>query len=180
MGLTHRRDRLCVVQLSDGNGDAHLVQFAPDQYEAPNLGKLLADVERTKILHFARFDVALILQYMNVVMQPIYCTKIASKLARTYTDRHGYKDICKELLGVDISKQQQSSDWGAAELSQQQVDYAASDVLHLHQLRDKFNAMLEREQRLELALACCHFIPVRAQLDLMGWDEQDIFSHSSK
>lgn len=179
MGLVNRRDRLCVVQLSDGNGDAHLVQFAPNQYEAPNLSKLLSDVERTKILHFARFDVALILQYMNVVMQPVYCTKIASKLARTYTDRHGYKDICKELLGVDISKQQQSSDWGAAELSEQQVNYAASDVLHLHALRDKFNVMLGREQRMELALACNHFIPVRAQLDLMGWEDKDIFSHSS-
>ena len=179
MGLIQRRDRLCVVQLSDGNGDAHLVQFDPDNYDhAPNLSQLLADIERTKILHFARFDVAIILQYLNIVMQPVYCTRTASRLIRTYTEKHGYKDICKELLGVEISKQQQSSDWGAAELSEQQIKYAAQDVLHLHKLRDKLNEMLEREGRYELAMACSHFIPVRAQLDLMGWEHDDIFAHS--
>lgn len=179
MGLIQRRDRLCVVQLSDGNGDAHLVQFSPDGYDkAPNLSALLADNNRTKILHFARFDIAIVLQYLGVVMQPVYCTRTASRLARTYTDRHGLKDNLKELLGVDISKQQQSSDWGSAELSEKQIEYAASDVLNLHALRDKLNIMLKREQRYDLLMACCHFIPVRAQLDLMGWEDQDIFAHS--
>lgn len=178
MGLINRRDRLCVVQLSDGNGDAHLVQFFPGQYNAPNLVALLKDPARVKIFHYARFDVALLRGYLGVVTQPIYCTRTASRLARTYTDKHGYKDICRELLGVDISKQQQSSDWGAAELTQEQVNYAASDVLHLHALREKLDAILERENRVDLAKACNNFLPARAMLDLAGWEDQDIFAHS--
>lgn len=178
MGLINHRDRLCLVQLSDGNGDAHLVQFAPGQYNAPNLKALLADQKRLKILHFARFDVALIRQYLGITMAPVYCTRTVSRLVRTYTDKHGYKDICKELLGVDISKQQQSSDWGAATLSQEQVNYAASDVLHLHALKKKLDEMLAREHRTELAKACCDFLPARAELDLLGWSHDDIFAHS--
>lgn len=167
-----------MVQLSDGNGDAHLVKFAPGSYNAPNLCALLTDAKRTKILHFARFDVAIVKQYLGVLMQPVYCTRTASRLARTYTDRHGYKDICKELLSVDISKQQQSSDWGAGELSADQVNYAASDVLHLHKLREKLEGMLTREGRDHLSKACMDFIPARAELDLMGWENDDLFAHS--
>lgn len=178
MGLNNKRDRLCVVQLSDGNGDAHLVQFAPGQYSAPNLCKLLTDPARTKIFHFARFDVSIMKEYLNILVAPIYCTRTASRLARTYTDKHGYKDICKELIGVDISKQQQSSDWGASPLSPEQVDYAASDVLHLHKLRAKLDTMLKREGREELAAACFHFLPHRALLDLAGWEHEDLFAHS--
>lgn len=177
MGLNNQRDRLCVVQLSTGNGDAHLVQFAPGQYRAPNLVRLLGDPATTKIFHFARFDVAILRHYLGVQVAPVYCTKIASRLVRTYTDRHGFKDLCKELLGMDISKQQQSSDWGAATLSQEQVDYAASDVLHLHALRAKLDAMLAREGRAHIARSCFDFLPARAELDLAGWPEADIFAH---
>ena len=178
MGLNNKRDRLCVVQLSDGNGEAHLVQFAPGKYNAPNLVKLLTDKTRTKIFHFARFDVAIMQQYLGISVSPIYCTRTASRLARTYTDKHGYKDICKELLGIDISKQQQSSDWGTGSLSNEQVEYAASDVLHLHKLRAKLDEMLTREGRHTLAQACFDFIPHRATLDLAGWENDDIFAHS--
>ena len=178
MGLNNKRDRLCVVQLSDGGGDVHLVQFMPGAYNAPNLVKLLTDTNRVKIFHFARFDVAIMQQYLGISVSPIYCTRTASRLARTYTDKHGYKDICKELLGVDISKQQQSSDWGTLTLSNEQVEYAASDVLHLHKLRVKLDEMLTREGRGGLAQACFDFIPHRATLDLAGWEHDDIFAHS--
>ena len=177
MGLVPGRDRLCLVQLSAGDGDAHLVKFAPGEYDAPNLKALLGDSGVTKLFHFARFDVAVLRRYLGVTCQPIYCTKIASKLSRTYTDRHGLKDLCSELLGVDLSKQQQSSDWGAAELTQQQLDYAASDVLHLHAIRERLNAMLEREGRIDLATAAFQFLPARAILDLAGWSDVDIFAH---
>lgn len=178
MGLNNKRDRLCLVQLSDGRGHAHLVQFARDGYNAPNLLKLLADQKRVKIFHFARFDLSIIRQYLGVRLSPVYCTRTASRLARTYTDKHGYKDLCKELIGIDISKQQQSSDWGAAALSQEQIDYAASDVLHLHKLRAKLDDMLTREGRMDLLVACCNFLPFRAELDLAGWENEDIFAHS--
>jgi ribonuclease D len=178
MGLNNKRDRLCLVQLSDGNGDAHLVQFEPGAYESPNLVRLLTDYTRTKIFHFARFDLSIIRYYIGVPIMPIYCTRTASRLVRTYTDKHGYKDICKELLGVDISKQQQSSDWGTSKLSQEQIDYAASDVLHLHRLKAKLDEMLVREGRQELAQACFDFLPFRAELDLAGWENEDIFAHS--
>lgn len=178
MGLNNKRDRLCVVQISDGNGDAHLVQFAPKQYNAPNLLALLTDASRVKIFHFARFDLAIMREYLGVRLSNVYCTRTASRLARTYTDKHGYKDICKELLSVDISKQQQSSDWGAETLSPEQIDYAASDVHHLHRLRDKLDVMLRREDRVELAQATFNFLPYQAELDLAGWAEQDIFAHS--
>ena len=177
MGLDPHRDRLCLVQLSGGDGNAHLVQFAKGQYDAPNLKALLAEPKVTKLFHFGRFDIAVLQRYLGVTSNPVYCTKIASKLVRTYTDRHGLKDLCKELLGVDLSKQQQSSDWGAAELSQQQLDYAASDVLYLHQLRAELETRLAREGRGELARACFEFLPTRAGLDLAGWDEVDIFAH---
>jgi len=177
MGLNNHRDRLCVVQLSDGNGDEHLVQFLPGQFNAPNLTALLADPLRIKIFHFARFDVAILKEYLNVVTAPIYCTKIASRLCRTFTDRHGFKDLCRDLLGQDVSKQQQTSDWGQETLTPEQQEYAASDVRHLHRLREKLNVMLEREGRTELAAACFHFLPARALLDLEGWPEIDIFSH---
>jgi ribonuclease D len=177
MGLNPHRDRLCVIQLSSGDGNAHLVQFDNPPGDAPNLKRLLTDTEVTKLFHFARFDVALIARYLDVVTTPIYCTKIASKLVRTYTDRHGLKDLCRELLGVDLSKQQQSSDWGISELSDAQKKYAASDVLHLHALKDTLDTMLEREGRTEYATACFEFIPWRAQLDLAGWAEEDIFAH---
>lgn len=177
MGLNNQRDRLCVVQLSDGKGDAHLVQIDPKTFSAPRLKALLEDNNRTKIFHFARFDVAILKHYLGADVRPVYCTKIASKLCRTYTDRHSFKDLCRELLGLDISKQQQSSDWGAAELTPEQVSYAASDVLYLHDLRDRLNAMLEREGRLQLAQECFAFLPARAALDLAGWPETDIFSH---
>ncbi|MFZ4124787.1 MAG: ribonuclease D [Rickettsiales bacterium] len=179
MGLNNQRDRLCVVQLSDGNGDAHLVQFMPDAFNAPNLCKLLTDPKRVKIFHFGRFDIALMKHYLGVVTAPVYCTKIASRLCRTYTDRHGFKDLCRELLTTEVSKQQQSSDWGAETLTPEQQEYAASDVLHLHKLREKLNVMLEREGRMELAQECFAFLPTRALLDLEGWAEQDIFSHGS-
>ena len=178
MGLDPHRDRLCLVQLSAGDGDAHLVQFAKGTYDAPNLKALLADPTKVKIFHFARFDVAVLSHYLGVTCTPVYCTKIASKLIRTYTDRHGLKDLCRELLGVDISKQQQSSDWGADDLTPAQLQYAASDVLYLHQLVEKLDVMLEREGRAHLADACFRFLPTRAELDLAGWAETDIFAHS--
>ncbi|WP_298016837.1 ribonuclease D [uncultured Parasphingopyxis sp.] len=178
MGLQTPRDRLCVVQLADGKGDEHLVRFGPDSdYAAPNLKAVLGDPDRIKIYHFGRFDIAAILHYMGVMAAPVYCTKIASRLVRTYTDRHGLKELCREMLGEDISKQQQSSDWGAPELSDAQKDYAASDVRYLHRLMDEMNTRLVREGRMELAQACFDFLPHRAQLDLAGWPEIDIFAH---
>ncbi len=178
MGLNNKRDRLCLVQISDGNGDAHLVQFGKGAYNAPNLVKLLSDTKRLKIFHFARFDLAVIREYLGVRIGPVYCTRTASRLVRTYTDKHGYKDICRELLGVDISKQQQSSDWGASQLSPEQIDYAASDVLHLHRLKAKLDDMVAREGRQELLEACFNFLPYRAELDLAGFEEGDLFAHS--
>lgn len=178
MGLDPHRDRLCVVQLSNGDGTADVVQIAKDKAPAPNLTKLLGDPSITKIFHFARFDVAVLFHAFGVMPQPVYCTKIASKLCRTYTDRHGLKDIVREILGVDLSKQQQSSDWGAATLSEAQLAYAASDVLHLHALRERLDTMLAREGRTDLAQACFKFLPHRARLDLMGWEENDIFAHT--
>lgn len=178
MGLNNRRDRLCVVQISEGNGDAHLVKFAPHRFEAPNLKALLSDDKRLKIFHFARFDVAIIQQYLGVKVQNIYCTKIASRLCRTYTDRHGFKDICKHLLEQDVSKMQQSSDWGAESLTNDQIEYAASDVLYLHALKEKLDVLLKREGRYELAYKLFACIPARAELDLAGWEEVDIFAHS--
>jgi ribonuclease D len=177
MGLNPQRDRLCLVQLSDGKGDAHLVQFAKGQYNAPNLKALLINNNVTKLFHFARFDMASMMAYLGVMTGPVYCTKIASRLARTFTDRHGLKDLTKDLLGVEISKQQQSSDWGNGELSKEQLDYAASDVMHLHALKTKLDIMLQREGRKEVADACFAFLPVRAALDLAGWPETDIFAH---
>jgi len=178
MGLHPHRDRLCVVQLSGGDGTAHLVQIEKGQTSAPNLEKLLADPAVLKLFHFGRFDIAAMYNAFGTLTAPVYCTKIASRLVRTYTDRHGLKALLQELLGVDISKQQQSSDWGAARLSQAQVEYAASDVLYLHQLRDALNAMLVREGRDEIAQTCFDFLPTRAKLDLMGWPDTDIFAHS--
>lgn len=178
MGLVLGRDPLCVVQLSDGKGDAHLVQLDRATYDAPNLKRLLTDPNVVKIFHFGRFDIAMFHLHLGVVTAPVYCTKIASKLARTYTDRHGLKDVTKELIGVDMSKAQQSSDWGAAALSPEQQAYAASDVLHLHALRAKLDAMLVREGRDGLARACFEFLPHRALLDVRGWEEVDIFAHS--
>ncbi|MEM6465627.1 MAG: ribonuclease D [Pseudomonadota bacterium] len=177
MGLIPHRDRLCVVQLSSGDGTAHLVQIAQDQTSAPNLERLLADPNVLKLFHYGRFDIAVMLHRFGVLTAPVYCTKIASKLVRTYTDRHGLKALLDELLSVDISKQQQSSDWGAETLTQAQVDYAASDVLYLHQLKAKLDVRLEREGRMDTAQACFDFLPQRARLDLMGWPETDIFSH---
>jgi ribonuclease D len=177
MGLNPHRDRLCLVQLSAGDGDAHLVQLAPGAYEAPRLKTLMADPAVTKLFHFARFDLAMIYRYLGVMTGPVYCTKIASRLARTFTDRHGLRDLCKDLLGVDLSKQQQSSDWGAATLTDQQLHYAATDVLHLHALRARLDLMLAREGRTELARASFEFLPTRVLLDLEGWPEQDIFAH---
>lgn len=177
MGLNPARDRLCLLQLSTGDGTAHLVQFAPNSYDAPNLKAMLQDTSITKIFHFGRFDIAAIRAYLGVDCTPVYCTKIASRLARTFTDKHGLKDICKELLGIEISKQQQTSDWGADKLTDEQLSYAASDVLHLHKLREKLDAMLEREGRLHLAQAAYDFLPARAQLDLEGWADVDIFAH---
>jgi ribonuclease D len=179
MGLDPKRDRLCVVQLSPGDGSADVVQIAAGQKKAPNIEKLLADPSIVKIFHYGRFDIAVMANAFGVMAGPVYCTKIASRLARTYTDKHGLKDLTREVLGVDLSKQQQSSDWGADTLSEAQVAYAASDVLHLHALREKLDAMLAREGRTELAAACFGFLPHRARLDLAGWAEQDIFSHSS-
>jgi ribonuclease D len=177
LGLQIPRDKLCLVQLSAGDGNAHIVQLDRSSYDAPNLRALMANPAVTKLFHFARFDVAVMQQYLGVVTTPIYCTKIASKLVRTYTDRHGLKDLCRELAGVEISKQQQSSDWGAETLSEAQLSYAASDVLHLHKLKSVLDGMLEREGRMEYAKACFAFLPVRASLDLAGWPDQDIFSH---
>ncbi|MDG1068489.1 MAG: ribonuclease D [Sulfitobacter sp.] len=178
MGLHPHRDRLCVVQLSGGDGHAHLIQIARGQTEAPNLCRLLEDPKVLKLFHFGRFDIAAMLNAFGAVTAPVYCTKIASRLIRTYTDRHGLAKLLQELLNVDISKQQQSSDWGAPELTKAQVDYAASDVLYLHQLRHILNGMLEREGRMELAQSCFDFLPTRAQLDLAGWPETDIFAHA--
>ncbi len=177
MGLNPHRDRLCLAQISRGDGDAHLVQFAPGGYGAPNLKRLLADPAVTKLFHFARFDIAILYHYLGVMPQPLYCTKIASRLARTFTDRHGLRDLCKDLLGIDLKKEQQSSDWGASSLTEEQLRYAASDVLHLHALRSRLDAMLEREGRVGLARSCFDFLPARALLDLKGWAEQDIFAH---
>ncbi len=177
MGLNPHRDRLCVVQMSGGDGNAHLVQISIGQSEAPNLSAMLEDPDVLKLFHFGRFDIAALLNAFGALAAPVYCTKIASKLVRTYTDRHGLKNLLQELLNVDVSKQQQSSDWGAAELSEAQLDYAASDVLHLHQLRDELNKRLEREGRNDLARACFNFLPARARLDLAGWPEMDIFAH---
>ena len=178
MGLHAHRDRLCVVQLSDGKGDEHLVRFkAGSKYDAPRLKALLADPKRLKLYHFARFDIGLIQAYLGVMAAPLYCTRTASRLVRTYTDRHGLKDLVKELTGQEISKQQQTSDWGAEELSEAQRDYAASDVRFLHALKDKLDERLKREGRTELAQACFDFLPARARLDLAGWPEQDIFAH---
>ncbi len=177
LGLKPHRDRLCLVQLSGGDGSAHLVQFDGRDWSAPRLKALLADPATLKIFHFARFDVAVLQKYLGVVTGPVWCTKIASKLVRTYTDRHGLKDLCAELLGLDMSKQQQSSDWAATKLSQQQLAYAASDVLHLHQLKARLEAMLVREDRVALAEACFRFLPTRTRLDLAGFEEDDIFAH---
>ncbi len=177
LGLNPHRDRLCLVQLSAGDGVCHAVQFERGTYAAPNLKRLLADPKALKLLHFARFDMGMFRRYLGVTTMPIYCTKIASKLVRTYTDKHGLKDLVKELLGVDLSKEQQSSDWGAAELSERQLAYAANDVAYLHRLKDTLDAMLAREGRTELAKACFDFLPARVDLDLGGWAESDIFAH---
>ena len=178
MGLSTYRDRLCLVQISDGAGDEHLVRFAAgSNYAAPNLRAVLADPERLKLYHFARFDLAAIRHYLGVVAAPVYCTKIASRLIRTYTDRHGLKELVRELLGLEISKQQQSSDWGSPELSDAQKEYAASDVRYLHQMRTILNERLVRENRMALAQSCFDFLPARAELDLAGWPEVDIFAH---
>jgi ribonuclease D len=177
MGLNPHRDRLCVVQLSAGDGTAHLVQIARGQRRAPNLQKLLRDRKVLKLFHYGRFDIAVLAQALGTVARPVWCTKIASKLCRTSTDRHGLKNLCQELLGVDLSKQQQSSDWGAETLSEAQLEYAASDVLYLHRLKSELEARLEREDRTALAEACFRFLPDRARLDLLGWVEPDIFAH---
>ena len=182
MGLNPHRDRLCLVQLSAGDGHAHLVQFVPEHlggrgYEAPNLARLLSDPSVTKLMHFARFDVAVLQHALGVTVAPTRCTKIAAKLVRTFTDRHGLKDLCRELLGVELSKQQQTSDWGAPELSAEQMAYAASDVLHLHALWARLEALLVREGRLELAQACFDFLPARCRLDMLGYEAPDVFSH---
>jgi ribonuclease D len=177
LGLNPQRDRLCLVQLSAGDGVAHLVQFARDSYAAPNLVRLLEDPKVEKLFHFARFDLALMKRYLGVMARPVYCTRTASKLARTYTDKHGLKDLVKELLDVDLSKQQQSSDWGAENLTEQQLAYAANDVAYLHRLKAALDEMLLREGRMSLARACFDFLPDRAELDLAGWGENDIFAH---
>lgn len=178
MGLNPHRDRLCVVQMSDGDGNSHIVQIEKGQTEAPNLQRMLADPKVLKLFHFGRFDIAAMYNTFGTLAEPVWCTKIASRLVRTYTDRHGLRTLTHELIGVDISKQQQMSDWGAEELTEAQLEYAASDVLHLHQLREKLIERLEREGRLELAETCFGFLPTRAKLDLMGWPETDIFAHS--
>jgi len=177
LGLNPARDRLCLVQLSSGDGSAHLVQFARDEYQAPNLKRLLTDQSVLKLFHFARFDLATLRRYVGVMASPVYCTRTASKLARTYTDKHGLKDLVKELLDIDLSKQQQSSDWGAANLTEQQLAYAANDVAFLHRLKEGLDAMLIREGRMDLAQACFGFLPARAELDLAGWGDIDIFAH---
>jgi ribonuclease D len=178
MGLNPYRDRLCVVQMSNGDGSADIVQVPKGHSDAPNLKKLLGDPKVVKIFHFARFDLAALYHAFGVMPQPVYCTKIASRLSRTYTDRHGLKDLVREVLNIDLSKQQQSSDWGAEALSEPQLAYAASDVLHLHALRERLDLMLAREGRAELAKACFEFLPSRAKLDLQGWEAEDIFAHS--
>ena len=179
MGLSTPRDRLCLLQISDGGGDEHLVRFSPDSdFSAPNLKAVLGDPNRVKLYHFARFDLAAIEYYIGVTAAPVFCTKIASRLIRTYTDRHGLKELVRELLGEDISKQQQSSDWGGPELSEAQRDYAASDVRFLHRLKAELETRLEREDRMELAQACFDFLPHRAKLDIAGWPEVDIFAHA--
>jgi ribonuclease D len=178
MGLNPHRDRLCVVQLSSGDGSADVVQIPKDHANAPQLKALLGNPAITKIFHFARFDLAALYHAFGVMPQPVYCTKIASRLSRTYTDRHGLKDLVREVLNIDMSKQQQSSDWGAQQLNEAQLAYAASDVLHLHALRERLDAMLAREGRTELAKACFEFLPTRAKLDLGGWENEDIFAHS--
>ena len=178
MGLNPKRDRLCVVQLSSGDGHAHLVQVAKGQTAAPNLCRMLEDPNVLKLFHFGRFDIAAMKAAFGALTAPVYCTKIASRMTRTYTDRHGLKNLLQELLSVDISKQQQSSDWGVEQLSKAQVEYAASDVLYLHRLRERLNEMLIREGRMELAQSCFDFLPTRAELDLAGWPESDIFAHS--
>jgi ribonuclease D len=177
LGLNPFRDRLCLAQMTGGDGVCHMVQFAAGQYAAPNLKRMLADPKVLKLFHFARFDIAMFRRWLGVDCKPVYCTKIASKLVRTYTDKHGLKDLVRELLGVELSKEQQSSDWGARELSEKQLAYAANDVAHLHQLKDALDAMLAREGRTDLAQACFDFLPSRAELDLAGWDEVDIFAH---
>jgi len=177
MGLNPHRDRLCLVQMSDGDGNAHLVQIEKGQRAAPNLARLLQDPDTLKLFHFGRFDIAAMYHAFGALAAPVFCTKIASKLVRTYTDRHGLKNLCQEMLSIDISKQQQSSDWGAPELSEAQKSYAASDVMYLHQLRDLFIERLDREGRAEIAQACFDFLPTRAKLDLAGWPEIDIFAH---
>lgn len=178
LGLNPNRDRLCVVQISAGDGSADIVQFPPGDAGAPNLARLLTDPKRLKLFHFARFDLAVLYKTLGVMPAPVYCTKIASRLVRTYTDRHGLKDLIKDLLGHDLSKQQQSSDWGAETLSEAQLAYAAADVLHLHALKERLDAMLAREGRQDLAAACFAFLPTRARLDLAGWAEEDVFAHS--
>jgi ribonuclease D len=177
MGLNPHRDRLCLVQLSAGNGECHLVQFPGPEYRAPRLCRLLGDPAVEKLFHFARYDLTIIRQYLGVLCRPVYCTKIASKLARTYTDRHSLKDLCQELLGIELAKQMQSSDWGAAELTEEQLSYAARDVLHLHEIRRRLDRMLVREGRQALAAECFAFLPHRAELDLAGWAGQDIFAY---
>jgi ribonuclease D len=179
MGLDPRRDRLCVVQMSPGDGSADVVQIAAGQTDAPNIKAMLADKSILKIFHYARFDLGVLYHAFGVMPEPVYCTKIASRLARTYTDKHGLKDLARDVLGIDLSKQQQLTDWGAAELTDAQVSYAATDVLHLHAIKEKLDAVLAREHRNELAQACFRFLPDRVRLDLAGWAEQDIFSHSS-
>jgi ribonuclease D len=179
MGLDPRRDRLCVVQMSPGDGSADVVQIAAGQTDAPNIKTMLADKSVLKIFHYARFDLGILYHAFGVMPEPVYCTKIASRLARTYTDKHGLKDLARDVLGIDLSKQQQLTDWGAAELTDAQVSYAATDVLHLHAIKEKLDAVLAREHRNELAQACFRFLPDRVRLDLAGWAEQDIFSHSS-
>lgn len=177
LGLIPARDKLCLIQLSDGNGDAHIVQFDRATYNAPNVIALMKDKSVTKIFHYARFDVAILKAYLNVECSPVYCTKIASRIARTYTDRHGLKHVVRELTGIELNKQQQSSDWGADELSQEQLDYAASDVLYLHAVKEKLDQILAREGRTELAQECFNFLKTRADLDLEGWSQFDIFEH---
>jgi ribonuclease D len=177
MGLNPQRDRLCLVQLSSGDGICHAVQFEPGAYAAPNLKRMLADPAALKIFHFARFDMTMFRKYLGVVTAPVYCTKIASKLVRTYTDKHGLKDLVRELLAVDLNKEQQSSDWGAPELSERQLAYAANDVAYLHRLKEALDGMLAREHRTALAKACFDFLPSRVELDLAGWPELDIFAH---
>lgn len=177
MGLKNARDRLCLAQLSAGDGTAHLVQFAPGAYGAPNLRKILGDPKVMKIFHFARFDYAILKHYLDIESAPLYCTRIASMICRTFTDKHGLRELCKELLGIEISKQQQASDWGAETLTQEQIAYAANDVLYLHALKEKLDQALEREGRMELARRTMEFIPTRAALDLAGWAEVDIFAH---